>query len=83
MSKIKVSFLECEPLDRPDIGKGKVRRRSVEYKVTDKGGYNHDIGKYWKRVQTPDGEKMVVGRPGFWRFWTPEDRTQHLRNRPL
>lgn len=50
-----------------------------KYKVIDKGCYNHDIGDYWKRVLTPEGEKMVVGTRGRWRFWTPADRTRPLR----
>lgn len=58
---------------------GKITVDGIAYKVTDKGCYNHDIGSYWKRVETPDGEKMVVGSRGFWRFWTPADRTAPLR----
>lgn len=58
---------------------GKINVQGTAYKVTDSGSYNHDIGSYWKRVQTPDGEKMVVGSRGHWRFWTAEDRTSPLR----
>lgn len=50
-----------------------------KYKVVDKGCYNHDIGAYWKRIATDEGEKMVVGGPGRWRFWTAADRTRPLR----
>jgi hypothetical protein len=58
---------------------GKITVQGEIYTVTDKGCYSHDIGHYWKMVQTPDGEKPVVGRPGYWRFWTPADRTRPLR----
>lgn len=58
---------------------GKITVEGQSYKVVESGGYNQDIGKYWKRVQTPDGEKMVVGSPGRWRFWTAADRTRPLR----
>jgi hypothetical protein len=51
----------------------------TELKVVDKGGYSHDIGSNWKIVKTPEGEKMIVGAPGRWRFWTPADRTRPLR----
>lgn len=50
-----------------------------KYKVTDKGCYSHDFGAYWKCVATPDGEKIVVGGRGSWRFWTAFDRTRPLR----
>lgn len=50
-----------------------------QYKVIDSGGYNHDIGAYWKMVKTPDGNLMVVGSRGSWRFWHPSDRTKPLR----
>lgn len=58
---------------------GKITVEGSQYKVTDKGCYNHDMGAYWKRVETPDGEKMVVGGRGNWRFWTAHDRTRPLR----
>ncbi len=58
---------------------GKITVEGTTYKVTDKGHYNHDVGDYVKWVQTPDGEKMVVGSRGRWRFWTAEDRTRPLR----
>jgi len=57
---------------------GKITVEGQPYKVTDSGSYNHDIGQYWKRVATPDGEKMVVGTRGRWRFWTARDRTRPL-----
>lgn len=50
-----------------------------KYKVTESGGYNHDVGAYCKWVSTPEGERMVVGSPGRWRFWTAKDRTRPLR----
>lgn len=50
-----------------------------KYKVVDSGSYNHDIGAYWKRVATDDGEKMIVGSRGSWRFWAAADRTRPLR----
>lgn len=58
---------------------GMIMVEGRQYKVTDKGCYSHDIANYWKRVETADGEKLVVGRPGCWRFWTAEDRTIPLR----
>lgn len=57
---------------------GKIVVGESQYKVTDSGSYNHDIGSYWKMVQTVNGEKMVVGKPGHWRFWTPADRVRPL-----
>lgn len=61
------------------MGAGKINVQGTPHKVTDKGSYSQDIGHYWKMVSTPEGEKMVVGRPGFWRFWTAADRTRPLR----
>lgn len=48
-------------------------------KVLNKGGYNHDIGKNWKMVEIDGERKMVVGSAGYWREWTPADRTRPLR----
>jgi hypothetical protein len=44
-------------------------------------GFNHSIGMYAKMVKLKDGSETVVVRPtgGTWRFWTPRDRTQPLR----
>lgn len=51
----------------------------VKYKVIDSGGYNHDVGSYWKVVETPDGHhKMVVGGRGRWRFWSAADRVRPM-----
>lgn len=50
----------------------------VKYKVVESTGYNHDIGAYCKWVKTPDGEKMVVGSRGRWRFWTAADRARPI-----
>jgi hypothetical protein len=48
-------------------------------KVLDKGGYNHDIGQYWKMVEIDGQRQMVVGGPGYWRLWTGADRARPLR----
>lgn len=58
----------------------KITVEGEQYTVVDKGSYNHDIGHYWKRVLVDGKEKVVVGRPGFWRFWTAKDRTEPMRN---
>jgi hypothetical protein len=50
----------------------------VGYPVVDKGMYSHDLGSYWKVVRTPEGERMVVGRAGRWRFRTARERVQPL-----
>lgn len=59
---------------------GKITVEGKAYKVLDKGCYSHDFGSYWKKVETPDGEKTVVGSRGFWRFWTAADRAKPLRD---
>lgn len=51
-----------------------------KYKVIDIGAYSHDMGYYWKIVETPNGPKTIVGTRGQWRFWTAEDRTKPLRD---
>ena len=53
----------------------------VQYAVTEQPGYDGSIGGYRAFVTTPDGEKAVVRFTGSkWRFWTPSDRTQPLRD---
>ena len=48
-------------------------------KVLDKGGYNCDIGMQTKVVEIDGKPVRVVGSAGYWRVWSPADRTRPLR----
>jgi hypothetical protein len=45
-----------------------------KYKVVESLGFSHDVGSYAKIILVDGVERVVVGRPGCWKFYEPQIR---------